>query len=103
MMMMGAAFAQTRIDLSNLDNNSVRSRTKILVVGTVHFRDAPKGFNYQSLEPVLERLAAFKPQIITVEQIAGEGCDFMARHPATYAPQDLHPYCKDTSSMPATV
>ena len=98
MMMTGAAFAQTRIDLSNLDNHSVRSRTKILVVGTVHFRDAPKGFNYQSLEPVLERLAAFKPQIITVEQISGEGCDFMARHPATYAPEDLHPYCKDTST-----
>jgi hypothetical protein len=98
MIMAGAASAQTQIDPSHLDKSWVRSRTQVLVVGTVHFRNAPKGSNYQSLDPVLERLAAFKPQIITVEQIAGEGCDFMARHPTTYPPEDLRRYCKDTTT-----
>jgi hypothetical protein len=49
-MIAGAASAQTRIDLSNLDKGWVGPRTQVLVLGTVHLSNAPKGFKHQSLE-----------------------------------------------------
>ncbi|RAO74930.1 DUF5694 domain-containing protein [Dyella jiangningensis] len=93
-----AAFAQSTVDLSRLDAHDAAPRTQVFVLGTVHLADAPKTFKPASLGPVLDRLASFKPQIITVEQISGESCDAMARHPAIYAPEDVRPYCRDTSA-----
>jgi hypothetical protein len=93
-----AGLAQTRVDLSSLDKGWVGSRTHILVLGTVHFFNAPKDFKHQSLEPVLDRLAAFKPQIIAVEQLSGEACDLAARHPNVYPPEEFHTYCRDTAA-----
>jgi hypothetical protein len=95
-MMASAVLGQTRVDLSSLDKGWVGSRTQILVLGTVHLFNAPRDFKHQSLEPVLDRLAAFKPQIITIEQLSGEACDLAARHPTVYPPEELHTYCRDT-------
>ena len=100
-LMAGSALAQTHVDLSALDKHAAGPRTQILVLGSVHLSGAPKGFKPEALEPLLDQLAAFKPQIITVEQISGEGCDLMARHPTVYSPDDVRSYCVSTEAAKA--
>lgn len=101
MTMAGTVAARTPIDLSALDRGLSAPRTQVLVLGTVHLAGAPKGFDASSLDPVLDKLAAFKPQIITVEQIPGEACDFTARYPTVYPPEDMQPYCSDSAAAKA--
>ncbi|PTL75827.1 hypothetical protein DAT35_52730 [Vitiosangium sp. GDMCC 1.1324] len=90
--------AAAQVDLSTLDREIAGSRAQVLVLGTVHLREMPKDFKPQSLEPVLKRLAAFKPDIITIEKISGEGCDLMARHPLVYGPVEENRFCRDTAA-----
>lgn len=91
----GPARAQPQVDLSKLDTGMAGPRAQVLVLGSVHLSEMPKSFKPESLEPVLERLAAFKPQIITIEALSGETCDLVARHPAVYAPEDVDRFCRD--------
>jgi hypothetical protein len=76
--------AQAQVDLRTLDRDMVGPRAQVLVLGTVHFGTLPKSFNPASLDGVLGRLAAFRPDIITVENEPGEECDLALRHPAKY-------------------
>ena len=74
-------------------------QAQVLVLGTVHLRSMPKSFNPASLDGVLDRLASFKPDIITIETESGEQCDLAARHAAKYGPD----YCAPTiAAMAAT-
>ncbi len=93
----GAAMARTPIDLSTLDKDMTGPRTQVLVLGTMHLSGMPEDFNPSSLDPVLDRLAAFKPEIITIENINGEQCDLAARHPSVYGSK----YCTDTDAAKA--
>ena len=88
-----SGMAQAQVDLSVLDKDMTGPRAQVLVLGSVHLSEMPEAFKPESLEPVLARLAAFKPDVITIESIPGESCDLMARHPAAYHPQDISPYC----------
>jgi hypothetical protein len=76
--------AQAQVDLTALDRGMVGPRAQVLVLGTVHLRYMPAGFNPASLDGVLDRLAAFRPDIITIEVQSGEECDLFARHRAKY-------------------
>lgn len=91
--------AQAQVDLRVLDRDMVGPRAQVLVLGTVHLSGMPAGFNPASLDGVLNRLAAFRPDIITIETESGEECDLAARHPAKYGPD----YCAPTdAAMAAT-
>ena len=79
------------VDLSKLDENMVGPRTEILVLGTVHLSEQ-KDFDAKALEPVLDKLAAFKPGFITTEDISGEQCDLAVRHATVYGDD----YCAST-------
>lgn len=95
----GSAHAQ--VDLSVLDKHMGGPRTQVLVLGSVHLSQMSEAIKPESLEPVLARLAAFKPDVITIENISGEGCDLLERHPAIYHPQDVSPYCRETDAAKA--
>lgn len=86
------ASAASKADLAALDRDMTGTRTQILVLGTVHLSELPAGFNPEKLDPLLARLAVFKPDIITIEALSGEECDLALRHPAKYG-QD---YCAST-------
>ncbi|MBX9403704.1 hypothetical protein K4L06_20550 [Lysobacter sp. BMK333-48F3] len=96
----GTAQAQ-QVDLSALDKNMHGRPAQVLVLGTVHLSDMPKTFDAKTLAPLLDRVAAFEPEIITIESISGESCDLVARHPAVYSADDFKPYCRDTSDARA--
>lgn len=91
--------AQAQVNLKALDRDMVGPRAQVLVLGTVHLNGMPAGFNPASLDGVLDRLAAFRPDIITIETENGEECDLAARHPAKYGAD----YCASTgAAMAAT-
>ncbi|MYN29746.1 hypothetical protein GTP69_25400 [Duganella sp. CY42W] len=76
--------AQAQGHLATLDRDMVGPRSQVLVLGTVHLRYMPKSYNPAALNGMLDKLAVFKPSIITVENEPGEDCDLAARQPAKY-------------------
>lgn len=76
--------AQAQVDLTVLDKDMAGPPARVLVLGSVHLSGMPETFKAESLDPVLDRLAAFKPDVITIESMSGEECDLAARHPAVY-------------------
>jgi len=96
-----APAARAQVDISTVADRMAGPHAQVLVLGSVHLSNAPKEFRPESLQPVLDRLAAFKPQVITVEQLSGETCDLMARHPTVYDPKDVGFYCVDTAKAKA--
>ena len=89
--------AQTQVDLTTLDRDMAGPRSQVLVLGSVHLHGMPKGFDPASLDGLLDRLAAFRPDIITVEDLPAEECDLAARHPARYGAD----YCGPTDAARA--
>lgn len=96
-----SASAQSRVDLTAVGGHLAGARTQVLVLGTVHLREAPKSFTPASLAPVIDRLAAYRPQIITIEHLSGESCDLPLHFPKLYAPEDFQPFCQDTTRAKA--
>ncbi|WP_229223683.1 DUF5694 domain-containing protein [Duganella sp. sic0402] len=96
--MLGLPFAaQAQGHLATLDRDMVGPRSQVLVLGTAHLSNMPKSFNPAALDGVLDKLAAFKPDIITVEDEPGEDCDLAARQPAKYGKN----YCPSTDAAKA--
>ncbi|MEO6969067.1 MAG: DUF5694 domain-containing protein [Rhodanobacteraceae bacterium] len=96
-----SGMVQAQVDLSGLDNGMAGPRSQVLVLGSEHLSTMPKDFKPESLEPLLARLAAFKPDIITIEGIPGESCAMMARYPTIYEPASVEPYCLKTEAARA--
>ncbi len=86
-----------QVDLQSLDRGMAGPRAQVLVLGTVHLRSMPAGFNPAALDGVLSRLAGFRPDIITIETESGEECDLAARHVTKYGAD----YCPKTDEAQA--
>ncbi|HJU40705.1 MAG TPA: hypothetical protein VJ724_14135, partial [Tahibacter sp.] len=96
-LVLAAAGATAQSRLPTLDEHMAGARSSVLVLGSIHLSGQPDTFRRESLEPLLARLAAFKPDVITVESMTGEQCDLVARHPEIYAPDDIGRYCGSTA------
>lgn len=53
--------------------------SRVLVLGSPHLSQLPEKLDPALLEPLLRRLAAFKPDVITIESLPGEQCDVLQR------------------------
>ncbi|MGB9989965.1 DUF5694 domain-containing protein [Massilia sp. SM-13] len=82
--------AQAQTVLTSLDRDMAGPRSQVLVLGTMHLSSMPASFNPAALDGVIGKLAAFKPDIITIEAESGEECDLALRHAAKYGAN----YCK---------
>ena len=67
----------------------------------MHLSELPGEVDAASLAPVLDRLAAYKPDLITIEAMPGDACDAMARHTAVYDAASLSRFCPDTAAARA--
>ncbi len=85
--------AQAQVNLK-LDHGMTGPRAQVLVLGTVHLSELPEGFDPARLQGVIDKLAAFKPEVITIEALTGEECDLAARHPTRYGSD----YCPSTEA-----
>ncbi len=91
-----------KLDLSALDQAMPGPRTQVLVLGSVHLsQGGPEVFDPAALQPVLQRLAAYKPDIITIEGLSGETCELM-RHRVEYK-QAIEDYCPDVAPAQAAL
>ena len=96
-----AVGAQAQTPLPALDKGMPGPRTQVLVLGSTHLSQAKKDVTPAQLQPLLDKLAAFKPGIITIESLSGEQCDLVARHPTVYLPDDVGGYCASTEAAKA--
>lgn len=70
-------------------------RTQVVVLGTAHLRSTPPALGPQAFEPLLTRLAAFKPDQISVEMLSGAQCDYLRAYAFAYE-DTAKTYCPDT-------
>lgn len=94
--MAGAAMARPPVDLDAIDADMAGPRSQVLVLGSHHLSEHPGGFGPEALEPLLERLEAFAPEVITVESVSGEQCDLVMRFQGVYS-DGWERYCFDTA------
>jgi hypothetical protein len=70
--------------------------THVLTIGSTHLGQLDKPATPEMMAPLLDKLAAFKPNIITHEGRSGEQCDVLKRYSARY-PNMFDTYCFDTA------
>lgn len=68
----------------------------VLVLGTPHLSGWPATFDAATLGPLLDRLAAWRPAVVTIEALTGAQCDQLRRYKARYA-DTVESYCPDTA------
>lgn len=73
------------------------ARTDVMVLGTPHLAAWPKDYDIKRLTPLLDRLATYQPDIITIEALSGRDCDQLKRYAATI-PDAWEQYCWDTDA-----
>lgn len=104
MTLCGAAAAQDYrpdFDPSRFKGPASGPVNEVLVLGSAHLSQLPKGFKPENLQPVLERLAAWRPQLISIEALSGPQCDFVRRYPHRYT-GTFEAYCWDPAPAKAT-
>lgn len=69
--------------------------TQVLTIGSAHLSQLSNTVTPDMLEPLLAKLVAFKPDIVTHEGISGEQCDTLQRFAARY-PGMYDTYCWPT-------
>ena len=72
----------------------VGAPNEVLVLGTPHLSGLPESFSADMLEPLLDRLAVWKPTAIATEDMSGLQCDALRRYPSRYA-ETTESYCFD--------
>lgn len=68
---------------------------QVLVLGSPHLSQLPQKLDPKLLQPLLDRLAAFKPDVIAIEAISGEQCE-MLKHFKWQHADAWDTYCWDT-------
>ena len=71
--------------------------TQVLTIGSTHLGQIKVAVTPEMLTPLLDKLAAFKPDIITHEGISGEQCDMLERYAARY-PNMFKTYCFESAA-----
>jgi hypothetical protein len=72
--------------------------TQVLTLGSTHLGQIKTKVTPEMLTPLLDKLAAFKPDIITHEGISGEQCDVLKRYEERY-PGMFENYCWPTDDV----
>lgn len=89
------AMAGDRYDPRALKGRFEGPATRVMVLGTAHLSQMPDNYRPEYLAPLLDRLAGYRPQIITIEGLSGPECELLVRYKALY-PGVADDYCWDT-------
>ena len=92
------ALAETpAFDPRSWRNQHAGEPTQVATLGSAHLGQLPVVVTAPMLAPLLDRLAAFNPSIITHEGISGEQCDLLRRYAVQY-PNMFENYCFGTEA-----
>lgn len=95
MLSMSPALARPGVfDPRRLKGDVAGQPTELMVLATPHLSGFPKNFDPKHLDPLLDRLAGWKPQIVTIESLSGPECEYLARYKARYG-STADDYCWD--------
>ena len=72
---------------------------QVLVLGTMHLSQLPRSVDPKLFGPLLDRLARYKPQIITVKGLSGEECDTLLRFKPQHGADTFDTYCWPTDDL----
>lgn len=72
-------------------------QNEVAVLGTSHLSGMPETFDPSTLEALIDRLATWRPQAISIEVVSGQQCDMLRRYPSRYA-LTVNDYCPDLSA-----
>lgn len=89
-----ACAQQIDFDPGKLKGPARGPANEVLVLGSAHLSQLPRTFDPAGLRPLLDRLAAWRPQAIAVEDLPGPQCDVMRRYPQRYQ-DSIASYCWD--------
>lgn len=67
-------------------------KTQVATLGSIHIGELGSAYEATSIAPLLAKLAAFNPTIITHEGLSGEQCELVQRHESIY-PTIFKDYC----------
>jgi len=73
-----------------------------MVLGSPHLSTLPDTFRPEMVEPLVTRLAEWRPASIAVENSSGLLCDTMRRQPARHDAETIESYCFDTTAARQT-
>jgi hypothetical protein len=85
---------QPDFDPSKLKGPANGPANEVLVLGSAHLSQVSRAFDPAALRPLLDRLAAWRPQAIAIEAVSGPQCDFMRRYPQRYQ-DSIASYCPE--------
>jgi hypothetical protein len=71
---------------------------QVLVLGSPHLSQLPKKLDPKLLAPLLDRFAAFRPDVIAIENISGEQCETLKRFKSQHG-DAWDGYCWDTDEV----
>jgi hypothetical protein len=79
-----SAGAQPVFDPATLKGPAAGPPSELLVLGSPHLAGLPDSLHDASLGPLIERLAAWKPQMIAIESLSGSQCAYLRQYPQRY-------------------
>ncbi|MEG3175389.1 DUF5694 domain-containing protein [Sphingomonas sp. RB3P16] len=88
------AQAYRPFDTGRLKGPHSGPQNQLLVLGSMHLSGMPAAFRPEQLDPVLDKLTAWRPQAIAIEAVSGSQCDFMRHYPDHYK-DSVESYCWD--------
>jgi hypothetical protein len=95
----GTATAQTAVgyapafDPRAWKGSQAGAPTEVLTLGTAHLSQMPVKVDPALLSALLDKLAAYRPDIITVENVSGEQCDLLKRYAAGTYTDSFDTWC----------
>jgi len=90
------------INFSGVDSALTVQPTQVMVLGTSHLSNYDDDISLDELDPLLDRLEAFAPDVITIEASSGMTCNRARSYPrehvgyADYYCFDIAPYREET-------
>jgi hypothetical protein len=93
------AAAPTAFDPRRHKDEIAGRPAEVLVLGTAHLSELPKTTDPAIFAALIERLARFHPQIITVEGLSGEECETLLRFKAQHGADTWQTYCWPTDDL----
>lgn len=76
--------------------------TQVAVLGTAHLSGLPASFRRDQLVPLIERLARWRPRIVTIEGLSGADCDHLRAFRFRYT-DTADTYCWDPTPARAAL
>lgn len=98
-LLLAAAFSPAHADFApplGAQPTVAGPRTQWLTLGSTHLSEKSGQWQTDWLDPLRARLIAWRPQLITIENLSGAQCEMMRTRPAQYA-RTYDTYCEDAT------